>query len=329
MTTQIKKIYEVFYDKNNDLLESGYIYIGTANQNPITNPIQTYFDDGLTIPALQPLRTVRGAISNNGTPANIYVSEADYSIAVQDKNKILLYSAIDKAKEFVTIDSITNVTNLRLYEPTTDGQIINLLGFTTAGYGGGTFRYDASDTTTADNNDNIIVTSLGRRWKKTIDNIRSSYLRTINTGGTITASISDTGIFTGVSLATTGAITATGSITGSALVSTGSITSAFGQVASTWVSFIGATPTIINSYNVTSITKGGVGSYTINFTTALPNNTYFCTLSYNIDNGTTRGEVQTNTKTTTSINIVSTRWTGASWVVADPLYIDLGIFCKQ
>jgi hypothetical protein len=109
MTTQIKKVYELFYDKNNALLENGYIYIGFANQNPITNPIQTYFDADLTIPALQPLRTVGGAISNNGSPANVYIAVSDYSIVVQDKNKVTLYSTLERTSETAT--SELNYTN--------------------------------------------------------------------------------------------------------------------------------------------------------------------------------------------------------------------------
>jgi len=40
-------------------LDSGYIYIGTANTNPKTNPIDVFFDIDETITALQPLEMVR------------------------------------------------------------------------------------------------------------------------------------------------------------------------------------------------------------------------------------------------------------------------------
>jgi hypothetical protein len=48
-------------------------------------------------------------------------------------------------------------------------------------------------------------------------------------------------------------------------------------IAKAWVTFDGASPTIIASYNVGSVTKNGTGDYNINFTTAMPNADYTCT----------------------------------------------------
>lgn len=60
----------------------------------------------------------------------------------------------------------STIADLRLLVPTYDGQQVELLGHTIAGIGGGTFYYDASDTTSADNNGTVIVTSGGERWKR-------------------------------------------------------------------------------------------------------------------------------------------------------------------
>jgi hypothetical protein len=87
--------YPVFTDRNGEPLENGYVWIGTANLNPQTNPIQVYFDKNLTQPAAQPLRTVAGYISNAGTPAQIYVNAANFSILVQDKNGTMVYNFPD------------------------------------------------------------------------------------------------------------------------------------------------------------------------------------------------------------------------------------------
>jgi hypothetical protein len=87
--------FPVFYDRDGEPLENGYVWIGTANLNPQTNPIQVYFDRNLTQPAAQPLRTVAGYISNAGTPAQIYVDATNFSILVQDKNGTMVYNFPD------------------------------------------------------------------------------------------------------------------------------------------------------------------------------------------------------------------------------------------
>lgn len=79
----------VFYDRNGSVLDAGFVYIGTANTNPETNPIAVYWDAALTVPAAQPLRTVRGFIARNGAPSALYVP-SEYSIVVRDRNRQLL-----------------------------------------------------------------------------------------------------------------------------------------------------------------------------------------------------------------------------------------------
>lgn len=86
----------LFYDRNGSPLDAGFVYIGTVGLNPITNPIAVYWDAGQTIPAPQPLRTVRGYIARNGAPADIYVN-SDYSIVVQDKNRALVLNEPNSA----------------------------------------------------------------------------------------------------------------------------------------------------------------------------------------------------------------------------------------
>ena len=73
-------------------LENGYVWIGTANLNPQTNPVVAYYDAALTIPAVQPLRTLNGYISRAGSPAQVYVDAANYSILVQDSKGSMVYN---------------------------------------------------------------------------------------------------------------------------------------------------------------------------------------------------------------------------------------------
>lgn len=53
------------------------------------------------------------------------------------------------------------------------------------------------------------------------------------------------------------------------------------QMATAWVNFDGTptTPTISDSFNVSSITRNGVGDFTVNFTTAMDNANYTASLS--------------------------------------------------
>ena len=84
--------FPIFTDIDGQPLEDGYVFIGTANLNPITNPITVYWDAALTLTAVQPIRTLGGYPMNSGTPARLYVN-SDYSIQVQNKNGSLIYSA--------------------------------------------------------------------------------------------------------------------------------------------------------------------------------------------------------------------------------------------
>jgi len=86
--------YPAFAGTDGQPLEDGYIWIGTVNLNPITNPIVAYFDSALTITAVQPIRTSGGYPVYQGTPTRFYVG-SDYSIQVQDKNGSVVYTSLN------------------------------------------------------------------------------------------------------------------------------------------------------------------------------------------------------------------------------------------
>lgn len=88
----IQPTYPIFTDIDGQPLEDGYVWIGTANLDPQTNPINVYWDAALTLPAAQPIRTLAGYPANSGTPARLYVN-SDYSIRVMNKNGSMVYSA--------------------------------------------------------------------------------------------------------------------------------------------------------------------------------------------------------------------------------------------
>lgn len=76
-------------------LTAGSLYIGTQGQNAQSNPIQVYFDDGFTVPAAQPIRTVGGYPVNGGTPAQLFVNASGYSMVLRDQQGSLVYSSMD------------------------------------------------------------------------------------------------------------------------------------------------------------------------------------------------------------------------------------------
>jgi hypothetical protein len=89
--TSVQSPFPIFNDAAGNPLNDGYIYIGTANLNPETNPITVYWDAALTIPAAQPIRTTGGYPSRNGTPAALYVAASECSVLVRDKNLQLVF----------------------------------------------------------------------------------------------------------------------------------------------------------------------------------------------------------------------------------------------
>lgn len=82
--------FDFFSDTNGDPLDQGYIYVGVANLDPVTNPVSIYYDAAMTIPAPQPLRTVAGYISNPIAPQTFFTNQ-NYSVSVRDKNQVVLF----------------------------------------------------------------------------------------------------------------------------------------------------------------------------------------------------------------------------------------------
>lgn len=121
----------------------------------------TYEIDRLDVPiTVDSIAEMEALDTEHYTRARVYADEVTFDDYI--------YSAAD-TKWHLSANSVLSVgtiADLRNLEPTVDGQQINLLGHTVAGVGGGVFYYDASDTTSADNNGTIIITSSGKRWKR-------------------------------------------------------------------------------------------------------------------------------------------------------------------
>lgn len=110
MSLQIASPFQQFFDAAGDPLDSGYIYVGTVNLNPETNPITVYYDEALTIPAAQPLRTMNGYVMRNGSPARLYTASVDFSMTVRNKNGALVFAVASAKLSFLAgLDSTLGV----------------------------------------------------------------------------------------------------------------------------------------------------------------------------------------------------------------------------
>lgn len=110
--------FPVFQDRDGQPLENGYIWLGVANLNPQVNPVIAYFDDALTIVAPQPLRTLNGYISRAGTPAQVFIDGANFSILVQDSKGSMVYNFPDATGIEASVNAIDVV-----YDPAGAGAV--------------------------------------------------------------------------------------------------------------------------------------------------------------------------------------------------------------
>lgn len=99
MTSSVNPPYPIFTDTDGQPLEGGYIWIGTPGNDPQAFPKNAYWDDALTAPAAQPIRTVGGYPMRSGARAIIY-TDGDHSIRVQNKNGTSIYSALESTQRF-------------------------------------------------------------------------------------------------------------------------------------------------------------------------------------------------------------------------------------
>jgi hypothetical protein len=102
MSSSIVSPFPVFNDLDGTPLEAGYIYIGTANLNAEAAPVNVFWDAALTIPAAQPLRTVGGYPSRQGSPSAIYVAADTYSMVVRNRNQVFVFSSASTGNPIFT-----------------------------------------------------------------------------------------------------------------------------------------------------------------------------------------------------------------------------------
>lgn len=92
MSSKVQVPYPFFSDIDGRPLNAGYIYIGEEGKNPEVYPINVFWDEDLTVPADQPLRTRNGYISKNGRAGKVYIADSGCSITVKNKDALISYT---------------------------------------------------------------------------------------------------------------------------------------------------------------------------------------------------------------------------------------------
>lgn len=84
MSTQVLSPFPFFTDRKGKPLDQGYVYVGEVDKDPELFPQAVYWDEELTLPAAQPLRTENGFVVNGGVYSTFY-TDGPYSIRVRER----------------------------------------------------------------------------------------------------------------------------------------------------------------------------------------------------------------------------------------------------
>jgi hypothetical protein len=112
MSIEVTSPFTVFYDRSGQPLDAGYIYIGAAGINPEASPTMVYWRTPPVSTAAQPIRTLAGYPSRNGSPDTIFINQTAYSIVVRDKNGTLVFSNLNASTD-VASDNATYVQDYK------------------------------------------------------------------------------------------------------------------------------------------------------------------------------------------------------------------------
>ena len=91
MSVRASAPFSFFPDASGAPLSAGFVYIGVANQDPVSHPIAVFSDAALSVAVAQPIRTMAGVPVVNGTPVNLFVG-GNYSMTVKDRNNVQVYT---------------------------------------------------------------------------------------------------------------------------------------------------------------------------------------------------------------------------------------------
>lgn len=174
MSNKIQPAFPLFTDIDGLPLDAGFVYIGETGKNPEVYPVPVFWDEDLTIPAEQPIRTRNGYLSYYGEAGKLYVSTDHCSITILNKNGRLVHTDLytdlaitqsnfsEKLRNLtVNVESIDELLKLEKW----DGRTVNVKSYHSGvNKGGGNFIYIASR---ADENDGGICIN---GWIRQLEN---------------------------------------------------------------------------------------------------------------------------------------------------------------
>lgn len=114
-----------FLDTTGALLDGGRIYVGAVNSDPESSPLNLFWDESLTIPAAQPLRTLGGYIVNGAAPGSVFFAEDDFAMRVSDTNDAQIFyspSIYTSTSSFQPLD--TDLTAIAALSTTAFGRAL-------------------------------------------------------------------------------------------------------------------------------------------------------------------------------------------------------------
>lgn len=303
MSNRVSTPFPIYSDNDGTPLDAGFIFIGQLNKNPLSSPIAIFYDSELTMPAENPARTRNGYVVKNGAPRQLFCAEPLISIAVQNKRK----------------EPVWNSANINLNPGvTTDAVIDTSSGKSQAEINADTLKksLNLGDLENKEQSRaNLSVYS-----KTEVDDKTKQATEEVQGTAKIATDDLAKGITDDATIVTPKkapiAVKASLNATGEAPI----------YACRTWVVFSGATAVIKAKGNVESVTRNGVGDYTIKFEKEMPNADYVW-LANGDESGTfgpvNFGRPGGGLKSKTQLQIKAFGLTAA----LDPTEVTLSIFC--
>lgn len=82
--------YTAIADIDGSPLDAGFLFFGEYGKDPISFPVEVFWDSEFTVPAAQPIRTRNGYPVRNGSPTKVYLKTAQHSIVIKNRNNAFI-----------------------------------------------------------------------------------------------------------------------------------------------------------------------------------------------------------------------------------------------